>query len=577
MSEDRGQLRSGGLASRVPGVAMIRDYDLRWLRNDLSAGLVLTTLLVPAGMAYAEASGLPPVNGLYASVAALVVYAVVGPSRILVLGPDSSLAPLIAATVVPLAAGDPARAVALASLLAIFAGVVCVVAGLIRFGFITDLLSMPLRHGYMNGIAVTIILSQLPKLLGFSASGETALDALRGLWSGLVEGLTNTTALVVGGSCLAAILILRRYAPRVPGLLIVVVGAILATRLLDLDDLAVVGVLPSGVPHLVVPRVDGSDVGTLVGAALGIALISFADTSVLSRSFAARGGYRVDTNQELIGLGVTNVAAGFVQGFPISSSSSRTPVAEAAGAKTQLTGVTGAVAILVVLIWLPWLFRDLPSTTLAAIVIASAMSLFDLRVWVRLAKVRPSELAVSLVAFFGVTVIGVLAGLGIAVVVALLNFVRRAWAPHVAELVRVDNVKGYHDAARHPEGRRIPGLVIFRFDAPLFFANAESFEEELQRLIIDRGDVRRVVFSAAPITDVDATGAEVLADVHRRLQAEGIVLAFAELKGHVRDRLARFGLVDAIGPDHFYRTMGEAVHAYVEQEHVDWIDWEDRT
>jgi high affinity sulfate transporter 1 len=566
--------RPGWWSRLMPGVATVRGYEASWLRHDVAAGLVLTTLLIPAGMAYAEASGLPPVTGLYTSITALFAYALVGPSRILVLGPDSSLAPLIAATVLPLAAGDPAQAVALASMLAILAGAICIVAGLARFGFITDLLSLPVRHGYMNGIALTIIVAQLPKLLGFSSSGDTALEGLRHLWTGLMDGLTNTTALAVGGGCLGAILILRRRFPRLPGLLLVVVAAILLMRLLDLTDLAVVGDLPQGVPHLTLPRIGRDDLGSLVAGAFGIAVVSFADTSVLSRTFAGRGGYRVDENQELIALGVTNAVGGLFQGFPVSSSSSRTPVAEAAGARTQLTGVTGAVAILIVLVWLPWLFRDLPSTALAAIVIASAIGLIDVKGWVRLARVRRSELLISLVAFFGVAALGVLPGLGIAVAVSLLNFVRKSWAPHIAELVRVDGLKGYHDAARHPEGRRIPGLFLFRFDAPLFFANADTFLEQILATMREH-EVRWVVVTAEPITDIDATAAEVLSDLYRLLADRGIVLAFAELKGYVRDQLARYGLVDKIGPDHFYRTVGQAVHAYVDAEHVDWTDWED--
>ena len=561
----------------VPGLTVARGYRVGWLRDDVVAGLVLTTLLIPAGMAYAEASGLPPVTGLYTSIVAMVAYALVGPSRILVVGPDSSLAPLIAATVLPLAAGDQAQAVALASMLAIFAGAICIVAGLARFGFITDLLSLPVRHGYMNGIALTIIVAQLPKLLGFSSAGDTALEGLRHLWTGIADGLTDPTALAVGGGCLGLILALRRWAPRVPGLLLGVVGAILVTRLLDLTDLSVVGELPQGVPRPVLPRVDGGDLGSLVVGALGIAIVAFADTSVLSRTFAARGGYRVDENQELVALGVTNAAAGLFQGFSLSSSSSRTPVAEAAGARTQLTGVVGSLAILVVLVWLPWLFRDLPTTALAAIVIASAMTLVDVKGWIRLARTRPSELIISLVAFFGVAVLGVLRGLGIAVAVSLLNFVRRAWVPHTAELVRVDGLKGYHDAARHPEGHRIPGLLLFRFDAQLFFANADSFLEQVQAAVDDGDEVRWVVVTAEPITDVDTTAAEVLSDLHRQLAARGIVLAFAELKGHVRDQLERFDLVDEIGPGHFYRTVGQAVRAYVETEHVDWTDWEERS
>jgi high affinity sulfate transporter 1 len=559
----------------LPGVVTARRYDPSWFRSDVTAGLVLLTLLIPASMAYAQASGLPPVNGLYTSIVALLVYAVVGPSRVLMFGPDSSLAPLIAASVVPLAGGDPERAVALASVLAILTGLICVVAGLARFGFLTDLLSLPVRIGYMNGIALTIIVSQLPKLLGFSAPGNTALKGLRSFWDGVVNGDTDPTALVVGVSCLVAILVLRRWVPRLPGLLLVVVGAILATRLLDLDDLAVVGELPRGVPHPVLPDLAGADLGRLFAGALGIVIVAYAETSVLSRTFAGRVGQRVDQNQELGALGLTNAAAGLFQGFPLCSSSSRSAVAETAGARTQLAGVIAALAIVVVLVWLPWIFQDLPSCALAAIVIAAAITLIDIQDWVRWARVRRSELTISLVAFFGIAVLGVLRGLGLAVAVSLLNFVRKAWIPHTAELVRVDGLKGYHEAARHPEGHRIPGLVLYRFDAPLFFANADTFREQVEEAA--RDGVRWVVVTAEPITDVDATAAEVIAEVRRDLANHGVLLAFAELKGHVRDQLQRFGLVEQIGAEHFYRTIGQAVHAYIDAEDVEWTDWEERS
>jgi high affinity sulfate transporter 1 len=559
----------------LPGVVTARRYDPGWFRSDITAGLVLITLLIPGSMAYAQASGLPPVNGLYTSIAALVVYAVVGPSRHLIYGPDSSLAPLIAASVVPISGGDPGRAVALASILALLTGLVCVVAALARFGFVTDLLSLPVRHGYMNGIALTIIVSQLPKLLGFSASGDTALKGLRSFWTGVVDGETDPTALVVGGSCLVAIILLRRWVPRLPGLLLVVVGAILATRFLDLDSLAVVGELPRGVPHLVVPDLDGADLGRLFAGALGIVIVAYAETSVLSRTFAGRAGERVDQNQELGALGLTNAAAGLLQGFPLCSSSSRTAVAESAGARTQLAGIIAALAIVVTLVWLPWVFQDLPSCALAAIVIASALTLIDVRDWMRWARVRRSELTISLVAFFGIAVLGVLRGLGLAVAVSLLNFVRKAWIPHTAELVRVEGLKGYHEAARHPEGHRIPGLVLYRFDAPLFFANADTFRKQVEEEA--RDGVRWVVVTAEPITDVDATAAEMLGELRHDLAKRGVLLAFAELKGHVRDQLQRFGLVDQIGAEHFYRTIGQAVHAYVDAEQVDWTDWEERS
>ncbi|HKA03054.1 MAG TPA: SulP family inorganic anion transporter [Acidimicrobiales bacterium] len=564
----------------VPLLGVLGRYRAAAFRRDVVAGVVLTALLIPAGMGYAQAAGLPAVTGLYATVVPLVAYAVVGPSRILVLGPDSSLAPLIAAAVLPLSGGDVATAVSLAGVLAVLTGVLCIVAGLARLGFLTDLLSLPVRYGYLNGIAVTILASQLPKLFGFSVDADTAVDDLHQFVDGVLDGRTNTTALAVGASSLAAIFALRTWTRRVPVLLVVIVGAIVATNAFDLADhgLALVGELPRGFPGFSVPTVDAGDLSRLLAGAAGVAIIAFADTTVLSRTFAVRGHYEVDQNQELVALGVANGLAGFFQGFPVSSSASRTPAAEAAGAHTQVTGLVSAAVIVVLLLWLPWLFRDLPISTLAAVVIASAVTIVEIPGVVRLAKAAPGEFAISLVAFAGVAVLGVLPGVGLAVGVALLSFIRRAWAPHSTELVRVDGMKGYHDAGRHPEGRRVPGLILYRFDAPLFFANADEFKERALGLVASAPvPVRWIVVTAEPITSIDSTAAEMLIRLHEDLRQRDAVLAFAELKGHVRERLARFGIVGVVGAEHFYRTVGEAVRAYLAAEHVEWVDWEERS
>jgi high affinity sulfate transporter 1 len=559
-------------------VRLASGYRLAWLRSDVTAGVVLTALLVPAGMGYAEAAGLPAIYGLYATVVPLVAYAVFGPSRILVLGPDSSLVPLIAVAIAPVAAGDPDQAVAAAGLLAVFTGVICIAAGLARFGFVTELLSSPVRYGYLNGIAVTVIVSQIPKLLGFSVTGTDFIEEVRALFTGIADGEVDPTSTIVGVAAIVVILVLRVMAPRVPGVLIAVVGAIVLVPLLGLDgDLQLVGELPRGLPAPAWPSVAWEHVPELFVAALGIAIVAFADTSVLSRTFAIRGGYRVDGNQELVALGLVNVATGFFQGFSVCSSSTRTPVAEAAGAKSQVTGLVGALLVIILLVAVPGLFENLPQPVLAAVVITAALRLIEIRAVLRLARVARSEMVLSIIAFLGVVLFGVLAGIGIAVAVSLLNFLRLAWRPHDAVLVRVDGLKGYHDAERHPEGRRVPGLLLYRFDAPLFFANGETFREEVMRLVHrSHPRPRWVVITAEPITSIDSTAAEAVRELLDDLRQRGIVLAFAELKGHVRERLDRYGLVQAIGPDRFYRTIGEAVKAYVATENVAWTDWEDR-
>jgi len=362
----------------LPGLSVLRQYKPAWLRQDLVAGVVLATMLVPVGIAYAEASGVPGIYGLYATIIPLIVYALLGPSRILVLGPDSALAAIILGTVLPLSGGDPARAVALAGAMAIVSGLICIFAGVARLGFITELLSKPIRYGYMNGIALTVLISQIPKLLGFSIEGGGPLRDVWAIVEGIGGGKINWIALAIGGGALAVILLLKRN-KRIPGILIAVVAATIIVGVFDLAaraGLSVLGPMPQGLPRFAIPLISASDIVPILVGGFAVAMVSFADTSVLSRSYAARLGDRVDPNQEMVGLGAANLATGFFQGFPISSSSSRTPVAEAAGAKTQMTGVIGAVVVALLLVAAPTLLQNLPNTALAAVVIASAIGLF---------------------------------------------------------------------------------------------------------------------------------------------------------------------------------------------------------
>ena len=558
----------------LPGLRVARTYERAWLHHDLVAGIVLTALLVPQGMAYAELAGLPAVTGLYATMVPLVVYALVGPSRILVLAPDSAVAPLVLAAIVPVAGADPDERVMTAATLAVLVGVVCMVAGLARLGAFTDLISKPVRVGYLAGIALTVIATQLSRLLGFSGDGSNMVDALQALVSGLDQA--NAWSLAIGAGTIAVIVAVRAVSRHAPAVLIAVVGATLVVAVFDLADrgVDVVGALPAGLPALSLPSL--GDLGPLLLAAVGISVVAFADTSVLSRSYASRLGERVDQNQELVALGAANATAGLFQGFPLSSSSSRTPAAEAAGARTQLTGLVGAAAIAVILVSLPGITRDLPTSALAGVVTVAVISLIDVT-WLRRAwRTRRSEFGLALSAVVGVGAAGVLWGVGIAVGLSVAAFVHRAWRPHDAVLGRVRGLKGYHDTIRHPDARLVPGLLLFRFDAPLFFANADVFRERVLDLVAAAdAPVRRVLVAAEPITDVDTTAAEMLEELHGELAGMGIELAFAEMKGPVKDRLDRYGLMDRIGRDRFHPTIGVGVHTFVEETGVPWVDWED--
>ena len=563
----------------IPGLNILRRYELSWLRRDVVAGLVMTTMLVPVGVAYAEASGVPGINGLYATIVPLLAYAVFGPSLILVLGPDSALAPVILSVVMPLSAGDPQRAVALAGMMAIVSGIVCIGAGLARLGFITELLSKPIRYGYMNGIALSVLLSQVPKVLGFSVKANGPLRQAWGIVGRVFEGQTNAVALVIGASTLAIILILKRW-PRIPGILIAVVAATLAVAAFHLSSrfgVSVLGPLPQGLPSPRLPIAHVEDLVPVLMGGLAVALVSFADTTVLSRTYAARLRTPVDPNQEMVGLGVANLAAAFFQGFPISSSSSRTPVAEAAGARTQLTGVVGALAIALLLVLAPQLLQYLPHTALAAVVIAAAIGLFEVSDLRRIYRIQRWEFWLSMACFAGVATLGAIPGIALAIVIAVIEFLWDGWRPHSAVLGRVDRVKGYHDITRYPDARLIPGLVLFRWDAPLFFANAELFNERaLDAVASSPTPVRWLVVAAEPVTSVDVTAADALYELDDTLHAAHIELCFAEMKDPVKDKMKRFGLFTRLGEQTFFATLGEAVSAYRSSHPVEWVDWEDR-
>ena len=549
----------------LPGWQMLRHYPAAGWRHDVAAGLVLATMLVPAGIAYAVASGLPGVHGLYATIAGLLAYALFGPSRILVLGPDSALAALILAVVLPLSAGDPARAVVLAGAMAIAVGLICVAAGLARLGFITELLSKPIRYGYMNGIALAVIVSQLPALCGVAAAGGGPVEQVVAFARALWDGRLNPAAGGVGAGALALILLLKRW-PRVPGMLIAIVAATGVVALFELDrrhGVGVLGALPQGLPSPSLPWIAWTDLSPVLGGALAVALVAFADTSVLSRAYAQRQHIAVDPNQEMVALGATNLVVGLFQGFPISSSSSRTPVAEAAGARSQMTGVVGALGVAALLLLAPNLLRQLPGSALAAVVIASVIGLIEWRDLQRIRRIQAWEFWLSVGCSLGVLLLGAIQGIVLAIIVAVIEFLWDGWRPHFAVLGRVAGVDGWHDVKRHPEARRIDGLLLLRWDAPLFFANAEWFERVLHQTIdASPAPVRWLVVTAEPVTSIDVTAADMLRELDLALQERGIELCFAEMKGPVKDKLKRFGLFSHFGQQTFFATIDDAVRAY---------------
>jgi MFS superfamily sulfate permease-like transporter len=423
------------------------------------------------------------------------------------------------------------------------------------------------------------LISQLPKLLGFSIESEGPLRDLWAIAGAILDGKTNWVAFAVGLGTLIVILTLQNN-KRVPGILIAVVGATAVVGALHLGShygVKVLGPLPQGLPAFAIPRIGYSDLLPVLIGGSAIALVSFADTSVLSRTYAARLGDNVNPNQEMVGLGAANLATALFQGFPISSSASRTPVAEAAGARTQLTSVVGALAIAFLLLLAPNLLQHLPNAALAAVVIAAAIGLIEVTDLKRIYRIQRWEFWLTVLCFVGVAVLGAIPGIGLAITVAIAEFLWDGWRPHSAILGRAYGVKGYHDITRYPDARRVPGLVLFRWDAPLFFANAEFFRERvLDAVEKSPTPVRWLVVAAEPVTSVDVTACDTVAELDEALHARGIELCFAELKDPVKDKLKRFGLYAQLGESYFFPTLGSAVSRYLEVNNVEWDDWEDQ-
>jgi high affinity sulfate transporter 1 len=572
MMDTTSQKQASPLLTRIeqwsPGLRTLRTYNKAWLPRDLVAGLVLTALLVPQGMAYAELAGLPAITGLYTTIACLVAYAIFGPSPFLILGPDSALGAMIAAVILPLAAGNTEYAIALAGMLALIVGVICVSAGLARLGFVADLISKPVRVGYLAGLAVTIFVGQLPKLFGYSVDANGLIREFLAFLANLSQ--TNPWTLAVGLLTLVVILGLKRWAPRVPCVLVAVVLSMVATVLFNLEakGVSTIGTLPQGFPLPSFPSINLSDLPVLIGAAFGIALVAIGDTISTSTGFAARRGYEVDGDQEMFGIGAANLFASLFQGFPVSTSGSRTAVAEQSGAKSQVTGVVAALLVLAMVLFVPGLVKNMPNSALAAIIIAASLSLFDVGELRHLWVVRKSEFTLAIIALLGVALVGVLQGIVIAVMMSIFQLFEKAWRPYAAVLGKPEGVAGYHDIEHFPDAVQIPGLVLIRWDAPLIFANASLFRNKLRKLIAHTEPKPVwIVIAAEPISEIDTTAGDMLVDLDEELNAAGIHLIFAELKSHVVEKVESYGLLETLDRRHFYPTIEVAIEEFQRAAH----------
>jgi len=550
-------------AAVAPGLAQFRGYRRSWLRGDVMAGLTVAAYLVPQGMAYATLAGLAPVVGLWASLLPLVIYAVMGSSRYLSAGPESSTALMTATALAPLAAGDSSRYATLAAVLAGLVGVVCVAAGLLRLGFIADLLSRPVLIGYMAGVALIMVTGQLGRLTGTVVSGDGFIAELRSLAQALPN--VHWPTLALSSAVLAALLVLARMAPRAPGPFIAVALASAAVAVFSLDrhGIGVIGAVPAGLPPVGLSSVPLTDLGALAAASGGVALVAFSDSVLNARVFAARKGETIDANAELRALGLCNMGSAVCHGFPVSSSASRTALGELAGARTQMYSLVALSLLLAVMLFAHGLLATFPTAALGAMVVYAAVRLIDIAAFRRLAKFRRSELILALLTAFAVLVFGVLYGVLAAVGLSILDLLRRVARPHDSVLGFVPGVAGMHDIEDYPQAQLEPGLLVYRYDAPLFFANAEDFRTRAMAAVDANPDpVQWFVLNAEANVEVDLTALDAVDQLRQDLTRRGIVFAMARVTWHLREALGAAGLLDTIGEDHIFPTLPTAVQAY---------------
>jgi high affinity sulfate transporter 1 len=561
-------LRSFNLGSRserwLPGIRLIRDYELSELPKDLAAGITLGLILVPVGLAFGDLAGVP-LAGLYAGILPLIAYALFGSSRQLIIGPDASMATLVAVSVAPLSGGDIGRMTAMVCVLAILIGLICILASLLRLGFIADFLAKPVITGFMHGLAIVIIVGQIPKELQVSGSGETTLEQLMTLGRNLSD--THLITLAIGASCLLVILSCRRWFPRIPGQIVALIGAILAVHFLKLDRLgvAVVGAIPQGMPHFRIPYVGVEELQSLVPISLAAALLAISDSVATARGFASRNRYRIDVNQEMLALGLGNITAGLTQGLPVSGSGSRTAAAESAGSRTQVTSMIAATVIACVMLFMTGWLYSLPSAALGAILIAAAWGLCDFQEFRRMWRFRGAGLVGALLTLAGVICLGVMQGIGLGVIFSLIYVLKALAFPNDAVLGQ-SGVDDFHDLNRDPRAKAIPGVMVYRFSGPLFFANCGVLRSRAEELINQSPvPLHGFILDASAIFDVDLAACEVLSELNKDLRARGIRLLIANLQGPVRDRLLRGWEVAATDPDIFFSGLGAAIIALRQQ------------
>ncbi len=560
-----GARRSEALVRLLPGFDRLRRYERGWLRGDVLAGVTVAAYLVPQVMAYAEIAGLPPVAGLWAITGSLLVYALVGSSRQLSVGPESTTALMTASAIAPLAGGDPLRFAALAGALALLVGTICLLAWVAKLGFLADLLSKPVLAGYLTGVAVIMIVGQLSKVSGVKVDGDSVPTEVASFIRHI--GQTDLHTLFLAGAVLAFLMIGSRLVPNAPVLLIAVLLATAVVAWWDLQEegIRVVGEIPGGLPRPQVPDVTVADLVTLLLPALGVSMVGYTDNVLTARAFATRNHYEIDANTELFALGTANLAAGVMQGFPVSSSGSRTVIGDSMGSRSQLYSLVALVVVLASLLFLGPVLAAFPIAALGALVIFAALKLIDVVEFRRIARFRRSEFVLAVATVVGVLVAGILYGVLIAVGLSVLDVLRRVARPHDGILGYVPGVAGMHDIDDYPNARQVPGLVVYRYDSPLFFANAQDFmHRALHSLELAEGPVKWLILNAEANVEVDLTSIDALDQLRSELEQRGIVLALARVKQDLRNDLVASGFLDRIGQERVFMTLPTAVAAYLD-------------
>lgn len=554
----------------MPGLAALARYDRSWLSSDLLAGISVAAVAVPIAIAYAQLAGVPPAHGLYASILPLVVYAIFGTSRQLILAPDAATCAVVATIVAPLAAGNSERIIPLTMVVTIFTGVFCIVAGLARLGFLTNFLARPILTGYLNGIALSIISGQLGKLFGFSLFPQGFFRLLWQFSSKL--GQTHGLTLAIGVGTFALLRLLKHLVPKIPSPLVAVALGIMASSFFNLGDhgVAVLGSIPAGLPSLLIPIIGAGDLGPLALGAAGLALISFNSGMVTARSFAVKNHYEIDSNKEFIALGVADIGAGLMQGFAVSGADSRTAVNDSVGGKSQVTGLVAAGLLVLVVLFFTGPLALLPISILAAVLINAAIGLFDLKSLIKLRKISHIEFRVSILATLGVITLGVLPGVVIAVGIAILLVLIRASSPRDAVLGRISGTDGFHDIEDRPLAETIPGLMIYRFESALLFFNSDCFKSRIRAHIkAAAAPPHHFLLDAESMPLLDSTGAATIEEVIGELSGKGIGFAVARANARVRFMLEATGLRQKIGERNFFPTIETAVTALRQIDRVE--------